>query len=806
MNIAILCGGAGAERGISINSARSMLDHLQSDAISVTPFYFDVFMDCYVLSTHQLYSNTPSDFDFKLKDRAQKISRDDLIEALKKHDLVFPLIHGLFGEDGQLQQLLEDNGIPYIGGTADAYTKAFPKTSANDILKQNGFYTLPFLALSQSEGDKNLSVLEGFFKEHALNKAIVKPSLGGSSIGISCVQTPREVLDAMAEVKAKALNVGDVFVLEPFCTGREFSTIVIQSAQGRPVAFVPSEIEMLKGSELFNFRKKYLPTDAVRLHNPPRFSDDQIIAIQTGAEAIFSLFGFRDFMRVDGWVLEDGKILFSDINPISGMEQNSFVFDQTSRVGFTHKSILAHLVANACRRYGIPEPEAAATSNPMPCKDVFILMGGKTAERQVSLMSGTNVWLKLLQSKRVVPAPFLLDKEGCVWRLPYAFALRHTVEEVRQMCEEAPETNARLSAFAARIYEKLGLPNGFSEADNMPWATDLDSFCKEAVLHNAFVFIALHGGEGENGTLQKKLDAYGLTYNGSGEKASALCMDKFETGDRINAANIPDVSSMPKKRFNVQTMDGRELEALWENATSFHDGSFAIKPVSDGCSSGIIRLFSSDELKAYVQIARDPAYDVIPEKTFRNQTNEIALPEDKNPIYILEPFIQQDFIRVENNAIVYKENNGWIEMTVGVMEEEGRYHALNPSITIAEGDTLSLEEKFQGGTGVNITPPPENILSREAVDKIKHGMEQTAQALGIENYARIDIFFNRKTGKTVVIEANTLPGLTPSTVIYHQALAENPPLEPKAFLERLIFAKLKTRGPNDLENKDRAVS
>jgi D-alanine-D-alanine ligase-like ATP-grasp enzyme len=65
-----------------------------------------------------------------------------------------------------------------------------------------------------------------------------------------------------------------------------------------------------------------------------------------------------------------------------------------------------------------------------------------------------------------------------------------------------------------------------------------------------------------------------------------------------------------------------------------------------------------------------------------------------------------------------------------------------------------------------------------------------AKTLGIDNYARIDLFYNRKTDKIIVIEANTLPGLTPATVIYHQALAEKPPLFPTDFLSLLINKKL----------------
>jgi D-alanine-D-alanine ligase-like ATP-grasp enzyme len=103
---------------------------------------------------------------------------------------------------------------------------------------------------------------------------------------------------------------------------------------------------------------------------------------------------------------------------------------------------------------------------------------------------------------------------------------------------------------------------------------------------------------------------------------------------------------------------------------------------------------------------------------------------------------------------------------------------------------LSLEEKFQGGTGINITPPPETILTQTQCDHLRTCIARVAKVLGIDNYARIDLFYNRKTNDLIVIEANTLPALTPATVIYHQALAETPPLFPTDFLNQLIEKKI----------------
>ena len=71
-----------------------------------------------------------------------------------------------------------------------------------------------------------------------------------------------------------------------------------------------------------------------------RFDNETIERIQVQAEQIFKIMGHRDFARFDGWLLNDGRIWFSDFNTISGMEQNSFLFQQTSRIGFSHRDLL----------------------------------------------------------------------------------------------------------------------------------------------------------------------------------------------------------------------------------------------------------------------------------------------------------------------------------------------------------------------------------------------------------------------------------------------------------------------------------
>ena len=586
------------------------------------------------------------------------------------------------------------------------------------------------------------------------------------------------------------MGVGDEAILEPFCQGKEFTVIVLQNAADEPVALVPTEIEIsYAGGQIFDYRRKYLPTNNTQWHCPPRFEGQVIETIQTQAQAIFALFGMRDFARLDGWLLDDGRVLFTDFNPISGMEQNSFLFQQCSRLGLTHHAILSFILGHACARAGVTVPsiEAPVVGNQSL---VHVLFGGNTAERQVSLMSGTNVWLKLRASQRYQAEPYFLDFNGDVWHLPYTYALNHTVEEVLENCLAARSVTEQLAALRSPVLARLGL--SAEEGLPLPEKMTFEAFVALSQQQKAFVFLGLHGGQGEDGRIQQQLTKAGLLYNGSGEVASALCMDKYQTALAVAGMQNPEIQAAPKRPFTLselQAFTEEECQVLWQAlCDEWVCNALIVKPQHEGCSAGIVRLTSANALVRYIVLMSEEATQIAA-GTFADQGGIVELSTASNGEYLLEPFIETDKLRIEGNAIVHQPTTGWVELTVGVLEEQGQYYALTPSITIAESHVLSLAEKFQGGTGINLTPPPEEIMPISMRYKVQAGVVQVAEVLGIENYARMDVFFNLNTQELLVIEANSLPGLTPSTVIYHQALVETPPVYPTRFLEQLVELK-----------------
>jgi D-alanine--D-alanine ligase len=797
--LAVFCGGPSHERGISLNSARSISDHLAAHDIDILPIYVDRHKQFYVLSSAQLYSNTPSDFDFKLAQLAEPLTLDALKVRLQNVDLVFPAIHGTFGEDGELQDLLDDWQIPYVGSPGAVCRNMYYKNLAAQKLLDNGFETLS--AYTFNKTDENIeSRVSEFFEETQCDRAIVKPVAGGSSIGVSSVDDAQSAVHRIHNLFERKID--NQALLEPFCQGREFTVLVFENANNEPVALTPTEIEIsYADGQIFDYRRKYLPTANTIYHTPPRFSHETISLIQKEVERLFKIFGMRDFARIDGWLLDDGRLLFTDFNPISGMEQNSFLFRQAAVVGMSHASALMFLIERACQRHHINFEPALKNLHPNR-KPVYVLFGGKTAERQVSLMSGTNVWLKLRSSDKFYPTPYMLDKQKTVWELPYSFTLNHTVEEIFENCMIHPSIREKQDLLVEHIRHRL---MNYLEDTNLETSQaqdySLEAFIRKAKENDAFVFIALHGGEGENGMLQQTLSEAGVLYNGSGPLASALCMDKYLTAHAINNLSDPNIKSLPKHLISQEQMFGlKELnasQALWDHLENeFGSTSYVLKPRQDGCSAGIIQVSCAKDLQNYALLVAAKA-EAIPSGMFNEQESVIEMSVGSDS-FILEPYIETDGLSIKGHELIHYPKNGWLELTVGVLEAMGHYESLLPSIAIAEGAVLSLEEKFQGGTGVNITPPSEALLSKDLMASIQRANERIARALGIENYARIDIFINYRTNEIIVIEANSLPGMTASTVIYHQALAHTPSMNPKAFLERII--ELKTGHANLLFN------
>lgn len=337
---------------------------------------------------------------------------------------------------------------------------------------------------------------------------------------------------------------------------------------------------------------------------------------------------------------------------------------------------------------------------------VAVLLGGNSNERETSLDSGRNVVYKLSPQKYEA-IPVFVSSSMDLHIINQALLVRNSTKEIEQDLHLA--TKIRW--------------------DDLPTVAD-------------FVFIALHGGLGENGGVQGTLEMLNMPYNGSSILSSALCMDKYKTTHYLRSRGI----DVPQSTLiNKQSWQAHKEETIADILASF-TFPLIVKPHDDGCSVMVQKINKPEQ----IAIALDHIF-------FNNK--EWAM---------IEEFIVG------------------MELTVGVIGNDN-VQALPPSQAIANGAILSIEEKFLPGAGENQTPAP---LPQETLSFVQRIMEKTYTAVGCKGYARIDCFYQTaeqsSTGheRVVVIEVNTLPGLTPATCIFHQAAEIG--LKPMDFIDVIV--------------------
>jgi len=249
------------------------------------------------------------------------------------------------------------------------------------------------------------------------------------------------------------------------------------------------------------------------------------------------------------------------------------------------------------------------------------------------------------------------------------------------------------------------------------------------------VCLGLHGKYGEDGCIQGLLELLQIPYTGSGVLASALGMDKW-TGRKILSISGIDVPrSLPvfKRQWNAG-----EQTAILEQIKTGIGFPCVVKPIREGCSTAV---------------------------------NKVVCPEDI-PAALNDAFVWDD------TALVEEFLTG-MEVTCGVIGND-HPEALTPSETIPTAAILSLEDKFLYGQGENKTPAR---LPGETLRKIQDIAVMTFRSLDLKGYARIDMFVT-PDGRVVVLEPNTLPGMTPSTVLFHQAAAAG--ITQSGLIDRII--------------------
>ena len=303
LRVLVLLGGPSAEREVSLMSGAAVAEALAGRG-------------------HQVRTGdiTPQDLSV--------LDGDD-------YQVVFPVLHGTFGEDGQLQAILAERGIRYAGSDAVSSRLAMDKYRSKEAFVRAGLET-PRAILLETGKAKDAEITEAV--AYVGLPCVVKPNCQGSSVGVVIAPDEQTAKPAVADTLAE---YGDCLV-EEFITGREL-TVAILADRTLPV------IEVRTGRGFYDYDAKYLDDDTQYLFDTD-LSEEQLRAVQDDAGRAFAALDCRDFGRVDMILAESRRDCILEVNTIPGFTSHSLVPKAAARAGMTLGEMCERIVGMALHR------------------------------------------------------------------------------------------------------------------------------------------------------------------------------------------------------------------------------------------------------------------------------------------------------------------------------------------------------------------------------------------------------------------------------------------------------------------------
>ena len=269
----------------------------------------------------------------------------EIPRTLGQVDVVLPLLHGPYGEDGTIQGLLELAGVRYVGSGVLSSAVGMDKHFMKLVLAGNGLPVCPYVVVrpygwkSDPDAVRESVAAIGW-------PVFVKPARGGSSIGISKVDEP-EGLDRAIEL---AHEHDPKVVVEAAVPGREIEVGVVEEPDGTVHASVAGEIRVVSGHEFYDFEAKYLEEGTVALDVPADILPTVAERAREMALAAFRALGCEGLARVDFFLLDSGELVVNEVNTMPGFTPTSMFPRLWAATGIAYPELLQRLLETALRR------------------------------------------------------------------------------------------------------------------------------------------------------------------------------------------------------------------------------------------------------------------------------------------------------------------------------------------------------------------------------------------------------------------------------------------------------------------------
>ena len=318
--IAIVGGGDTSEFEVSLRSAQGIYSFIDKDRYTL-----------YIVLMHG------TEWNVLLDDRKIPVDRNDFSFQLNGEKVTFDFayitIHGTPGEDGRLQGYFDMLRIPYSCCGVLAAALTYDKFACNQYLKSFGVRIADSLLIRSGQTLSDEDVVQ-----HIGLPCFIKPSLGGSSFGVSKVKTKEEIQPAIAKAFEEAQEV----LVEAFMKGTEL-TCGCYKTRDKSVVFPITEV--VSHNEYFDYKAKYNgESDEI---TPARISDGLTDRVQKLTSTIYDILGAQGIIRVDYIITEGEKINLLEVNTTPGMTATSFIPQQVRAAGLDIREVMTDIIENA---------------------------------------------------------------------------------------------------------------------------------------------------------------------------------------------------------------------------------------------------------------------------------------------------------------------------------------------------------------------------------------------------------------------------------------------------------------------------
>lgn len=332
IKVGVIRGGVSSEYEVSLKTGSSILSHLRSDKLNKKYKTIDILID----KEGVWHIN------------GKPVSMKDVFHSV---DVIFNALHGDFGEDGKVQQLLDLWGIPYTGSGSFASAVGFNKVLAKEQFISLGVKTPNYLVIPQykKELDGGIESYSKLISKKIHSKLsppwIVKPLSGGSSVGMKMCHTYPELMDAFIDGVNKDTDV----LIEEIIEGKEATVGVINSFRDKKVYILPSiEIRIPQNKKFFDYEAKY--TGVSEEICPGNFSRKEKAELERLAEIIHTGLNLEHYSRSDFIIHPKRGIYALEVNTLPGFTDESLVPKMLNAVGASVPEFIDHVIKLALDR------------------------------------------------------------------------------------------------------------------------------------------------------------------------------------------------------------------------------------------------------------------------------------------------------------------------------------------------------------------------------------------------------------------------------------------------------------------------